>query len=54
MIVKNGEVKIKNKAVPIVAQWVSDLACLCDIASLILGQVQWVKDFVLPRLWYRL
>ena len=36
------------------AEWINDLACLCVIASLIPGPVQWVEDLELPQLWHRM
>ena len=33
------------------AQWVNDLAYLCEGGSLIPGPVQWVKNPALPHLW---
>ena len=34
--------------VPIVAQWVRTLCCLCEDVSSIPGLAQWVKDLGLP------
>ena len=35
------------------AQWVSDLACLCGIAGSIPDPVQWIKDPALLQMWCR-
>ena len=43
----------KNSGVTTVAQWVNDLACLCEGAGLIPGPAQKVKDPALLQLWHR-
>ena len=37
--------------VPVVVQWVNDLALLCGGSGLIPSMVQWTKDLVLLQLW---
>ena len=48
MIVKNGEVKIKNKGVPIVAQWVKNPTSTHEDVGSIPDFAQWVVDPMLP------
>ena len=50
----NSNKNDKNEGVLLVAQWINILTSVHKDAGLILGLTQWVKDLVLPDLWYRL
>ena len=45
--------KVAHSGVPIVAQWLTNLTRNHEVASLIPGLTQWIKDPVLRELWCR-
>ena len=51
---KKKKKKERNLGVPTVVQWVKDSSYLCEGAGLTPGPTQWLKDLLLPQLWYRL
>ena len=53
LLCRNSAIKKGNPGIPVVSQWVNDLACLCGGTCLIPSLVRCIKDPALLQLWCR-